>query len=352
MNYTTIEKELLAIVFAFDKFRAYLLGFKVIIFSDHVVLKYLLKKQDAKPRLIRWMLLLQKFNLEIRDRKGADNIVVDHLSCIKGKVNPVPIRDDFPDEQHLLVAHSQPWFADICNFLVATTFPQVHPSITEKRFKVMQNNIYGTTLIIGDVAMTVCIPDSEIWSVLYFCHSTPGGGDYGSTRMATKTLECGFYWPTIFRDSHQFVLAYEQCQKAGMAISYRNEMPQQPVLFCEIFDVWGIDFMGPLLISNGYLYILLAIDYISRWVEARATRTNDAKVVVDFLKSNIFCRLALISDQGTHFFNKAMSSLLEKYGVVHRIATPYHPQTNSQVEVFNWEIKKILLKMVNPNKKD
>ncbi|RDX61409.1 pol, partial [Mucuna pruriens] len=93
-----------------------------------------------------------------------------------------------------------------------------------------------------------------------------------------------------------------------------------------------------------------------KWVEARATKTNDAKVVVDFLKFNICYRFgvprALISDHGTHFYNRAMSFLLEKYGVVYKIATPYHPQTNDQAEVFNREIKKILLKMVNPNRKN
>ncbi|RDY01430.1 Retrovirus-related Pol polyprotein from transposon 17.6, partial [Mucuna pruriens] len=83
INYTTIEKELLAIVFSLDKFRSYLLGSRVIIFSDHAALKYLLRKPDAKPRLIRWMLLLQEFNLEIRDKKGADNAVADHLSRIE-----------------------------------------------------------------------------------------------------------------------------------------------------------------------------------------------------------------------------------------------------------------------------
>ncbi|RDY13143.1 gag-pol, partial [Mucuna pruriens] len=107
--------------------------------------------------------------------------------------------------------------------------------------------------------------------------------------------------------------------------------------------------MGPFPISNGYSYILLVVDYISRWVEARATRTNDAKAVVDFLKSNILYRFdmpkALINDQGTHFCNRAMSCLLEKYGVVHRITTLYHPQTNGQAKVFNSEIKKILQKM-------
>ncbi|RDX94234.1 Gag-Pol polyprotein, partial [Mucuna pruriens] len=94
--------------------------------------------------------------------------------------------------------------------------------------------------------------------------------------------------------------------------------------------------MGPFPVSNGYSYILLAIDYVSRWVEAISTKTNDAKVVVDFLKSNIFYRFGvlrvLISDQGSHFCNRAMASFLQKYGVTHRIATAYHPQTNGQVE--------------------
>ena len=80
MNYTTTEKELLAIVFALDKFRSYLVGSKVIVFTDHAAIKYLLTKQDAKPRLIRWILLLQEFNLEIRDKKGVENVVTDHLS--------------------------------------------------------------------------------------------------------------------------------------------------------------------------------------------------------------------------------------------------------------------------------
>ncbi|RDY12045.1 gag-pol, partial [Mucuna pruriens] len=108
-----------------------------------------------------------------------------------------------------------------------------------------------------------------------------------------------------------------------MAMNRRQEMPQQLILFYEVFDVWGIDFMGPFLFSNGYSYILLAVDYVSRWVEAIATRTNDAKVVVDFLKFDV--SKALISDQGSHFCNRAMASLLQKYGVAHIIATTYRP---------------------------
>ncbi|RDX71689.1 Pol polyprotein, partial [Mucuna pruriens] len=123
-----------------------------------------------------------------------------------------------------------------------------------------------------------------------------------------------------------------------MAMNRRHEMTQQPILFYEVFDVWGIDFMGPFPISNGYSYILLAVDYVSRWVEVVATKTDDVRVVVDFLKFGV--PKALINDQGSHFYNRAMASILQKYG------------TNGQAEVFNREIKKTLQKMTNPSRKN
>ena len=146
-----------------------------------------------------------------------------------------------------------------------------------------------------------------------------------------------------------------KCQRTGN-LGRRQEMPQIPILVCEIFDVWGIDFMGPFPSSFGYLYILLAVDYVSKWVEAKPTRTNDSKVVVGFLQSNIFSRFgiprALISDRGTHFCNRVVEALLRKYGVLHKTSTAYHPQTNGQAEVSNREVKSILQKVVNPNRKD
>ncbi|KAM1794359.1 hypothetical protein ACFX11_034842 [Malus domestica] len=133
-------------------------------------------------------------------------------------------------------------------------------------------------------------------------------------------------------------------------------MPQNPIFNVEIFDVWGIDFMGPFPSSHGFVYILLAVDYVSKWVEARATRTNDSKVVADFVKTNIFARFGmsrvLISDGGSHFCNRTIEALLKKYGVTHKVATPYHSQTSGQAEVSNREIKQILEKTVGPNRKD
>lgn len=133
-------------------------------------------------------------------------------------------------------------------------------------------------------------------------------------------------------------------------------MPLNPILIVELFDVWGIDFMGPFPNSFGNLYILVAVDYVSKWVEALACKTNDHKVVIGFLKENIFSRFgaprAIISDGGKHFCNRPFQHLMKQYGITHRVATPYHPQTSGQVEVSNREIKHILEKTVNPTRKD
>ena len=133
-------------------------------------------------------------------------------------------------------------------------------------------------------------------------------------------------------------------------------MPLNPITVLEIFDCWGIDFMGPFPSSFGHLYILVGIDYVSTWVEAVASRTNDHQVVIKFLKENIFSRFgmshAIISDGGTHFCNRPIGILLRRYGVLHKVGMPYHPQTSGQVELADREIKNILEKTVNPNRKD
>ena len=147
----------------------------------------------------------------------------------------------------------------------------------------------------------------------------------------------------------------DKCQRLGK-ISRRNMMPLNPILVIELFDVWGIDFMGPFPTSFGYIYILVGVDYVSKWVEAVPCGAADHKTILKFLKENIFFGFgvpkAIISDGGSHFCNKPFENLLSKYGVKHKVATPYHPQTSGQVELANREIKTILMKVVNSNRKD
>ncbi|KAK8698038.1 hypothetical protein V6N13_114170 [Hibiscus sabdariffa] len=274
---------------------------------DHSAIKYLVTKKDAKPRLIRLD------NLHNQDRD-------------------VEISDSFPDEK-ILFATAIPWYADIVNFLVSGIVPPDLSSQGRKKFRHDAKFFYWDEPYLfkqcADQMLRRCIPEEEQKDIMYHCHAASCGGHFGGNRTAAKILQSGFYWPTLFKDAHAFAKACDRCQRTGN-ISRRNEMPLQNILVLELFDVWGIDFMGPFPSSHGDLYILLAVDYVRKWVEAIATPKNDAKTVMKFLLKNIFTR----------------------YGVRDRIATAYHPQTNGQVEISNREIMQILEKTVNTNRKD
>ena len=157
-----------------------------------------------------------------------------------------------------------------------------------------------------------------------------------------KVLQSGFYWPSLFKDAHTMCRGCEKCQRLGK-ISHRHMMPLNPILVVDLFDVWGIDFMGLFPSSFRYVYILVGVDYVSKWVEVVPCRATDHMVVLKFLKENIFSRFgalkAIISNGGSHFCNKPFENLLAKYGVKHKVATPYHPQTNGQVKLANRKIK-------------
>ncbi|KAH9734147.1 hypothetical protein KPL71_017278 [Citrus sinensis] len=223
LNYSTTEKEFLAVIFALEKFRSYLIRSKVIVYSDHAAIRYLLTKKDAKPRLIRWILLLT---------------VPEEITRAKKAKMKSDAKYYVWDEPYLW-KHSY------------------------------------------DQVIRRCVPETEFSSILTFCHTLACGGHFRPKRTTLKRT----------------------CN-----LGPKNQMPQSPILIVEIFDVWGIDFMRQFPSSFGNLYIMLAVDYVSIWVEVKATRTNDSKVVVDFIKNNIFTRFGtlktIISDRGTHFCNR------------------------------------------------
>nr|GEX94870.1 reverse transcriptase domain-containing protein [Tanacetum cinerariifolium] len=179
-----------------------------------------------------------------------------------------------------------------------------------------------------------CVHGQEAFEILKACHEGPFGGHHGVNLTAKKVFDAGFFWPSIYRDAHEMIKTCDIYQWQGK-ISQKDEMPQNSIQVCEIFDIWGIAFMGPFPSSKGNKYILVAVDYLSKWVEVKALPTNDARVVVKFLKS-LFSRFgiprAIISDRGTYFCNDQFTKVMIKYGVTHQLATAYHPQTSGQVE--------------------
>ncbi|GJY85458.1 reverse transcriptase domain-containing protein [Tanacetum coccineum] len=202
------------------------------------------------------------FDIEIKDKRGAKNLAADHLSRLEN-----PDLGTFTEEE------------------IADEFPDEHLMV----LKTELNN------------------DEPCASV---------------TRR--KVYKFGFFWPSIFKDTKDYMMRCDACQRSGN-ISSRSEMPQNNIQVFDVFDVWGLDFMGPFPNSKGNKYILVAVDYVSKWVEAQALPTNDARV---------------------------LEKALQKYGVTHKLSTAYHPQTNRQTEVTNRAIKRILERSVGYNPKN
>ncbi|GJR84689.1 reverse transcriptase domain-containing protein [Tanacetum coccineum] len=238
-HYTTTEKELLAVVYAFEKFRPYLVLSKSIVYTDHSALKYLLAKQDAKPRLLRWILLLQEFDV-IRDKKGAENLAADHLSRLENphqsELEKKEITETFPLETLGMVTFrgddNAPWFADFANYH-AGNFVIKGMSSQQKRkfFKDVKHYFWDDPFlfkICADQVIRRCVSGQEAFDILKACHSGPTGGHYGANYTAKKIFDSGFYWPTIYKDAHDFVTRCDICQRQGK-ISQRDEMPQNSI---------------------------------------------------------------------------------------------------------------------------
>ncbi|GJT17622.1 reverse transcriptase domain-containing protein [Tanacetum coccineum] len=286
-HYTTTEKELLAVVYAFEKFRPYLVLSKTIVYTDHSALKYLLAKQDAKPRLLRWILLLQEFDVIIRDKKGAENLAADHLSRLENPhqsdLEKKEINETFPLETLGMISFhgdsSTPWFANIANYHVGNFVVKGMSSQQKKMFfKDVRHYFWDDPYlfrICADQMIRRCVHGQKAVDIRRACHNGPIRGHHGANYTAKKVF-----------DSELLADNLPRCPRHG-----------------------------PFPSSRGNKYIIVAVDYMSKWVEAKALPTNDARVVIKILKS-LFARFgtprAIISDRGTHFCNDQFAKVMLK----------------------------------------
>ncbi|GJT31699.1 reverse transcriptase domain-containing protein [Tanacetum coccineum] len=245
--------------------------------------------------------------------KGSENLAADHLSRLENPHKDVlenkDINEHFPLETlGALTSESTPWFADYANFHAGNFIIKGMTTQQKKKFfKDVKHYFWDDPYlfrICADQIIRRCVHGQEANDILKACHEGPTGGHHSANLTARK-----------------------------------------------VFDA-GIDFMGPFPSSHGNKYILFAVDYLSKWVEAKALPTNDARVVVKFLKS-LFARFrtpkAIISDRETYFCNDQFAKVMSKYGVTHRLATAYHPQMSGQLEVSNRGLKRILERTVGEN---
>ncbi|GJY85292.1 reverse transcriptase domain-containing protein [Tanacetum coccineum] len=288
-HYTTTEKELLAVIKA-----KLLRGFPPQEFDTIYMIK---KKRSREPR-----------------RRPLSRLENPHQSVLDKK----EINETFPLETLSMVSFrgdsSTPWFADFANYHAGNFVVKGMSSQQKNKFfKDVKHYFWDDPYlfkICADQVIRRCVHGQEAIDILKAWHNGPTEGHHGPNYTAKKVFDSGFYWPTIYRDAHDLVISWNK-------------------------------------------YILVAVDYLSKWVEAKALPTNDARVVVKILKS-LFARFgtprAIISDRGTHFCNDQFAKVMLKYGVTHRLATAYHPQTSGQVEVSNRGLKRILERTVGENR--
>ncbi|GJX96464.1 reverse transcriptase domain-containing protein [Tanacetum coccineum] len=239
-NYTTTEKEMLAVVYAFEKFRSYLIMNKSVVYTDHSALKYLFNKKDAKARLLRWVLLLQEFDFKVIDTKGAENYAADHLSRLENPYenvfDPKEINETFPLETlNTVTSHDDqniPWFADIANYH-AGNFLIKGMSTQQKRkfFKDIKHYFWDDPYLFrtcADQIIRRCVFGQEALEILKACHEGPTGGHHSANITARKVFDAGFFWPTIYKDAYELIKSCDACQRQGK-ISQRDEMPQNAI---------------------------------------------------------------------------------------------------------------------------
>ncbi|GJR83304.1 reverse transcriptase domain-containing protein [Tanacetum coccineum] len=220
------------------------------------------KEMLAVARLLRWVLLIQEFKFKVIGTKRAKNLAADHLSRLENPyesvIDPKEINETFPLETLNMVTFrgdsSTLWFADFANYHAGNFIVKgMSSQHKNKFFKDVKHYFWDNPYlfkICADQVIRRCVSGQEAIDIIKACHSGPIGGHYGANYTAKKVFDSGFYWPTIYRDAHDLVTRCDTCQRQGK-ISQRDKMPQNSIQFCEIFDVWGIDFIGRSRLHEG-----------------------------------------------------------------------------------------------------
>ena len=360
-NYTTTERECLAMIFSVKKFRHYLLLNPVRFYVDHIAIRYLVNKPDLSGRLARWVLLLEEFDYQVEYKPGKMHKQADHLSRLSEEENKEPIDDNLVDESLFHISSAPAWYHHIAEFLKTQQLPN---SLTKNERRKVRINSRHFTLVGGhlyrrsiDGVLRRCVLAEEVPAILSACHDSACGGHFSGTLTGQKALRAGYYWPNMFKDAHDHARRCDACQRYAKNDLHMS-LPLQVSLPLVPFEKWGIDFIGEIhpSSSRGMKHIIVATEYLTKWAEAKAVKTNDAKVAATFLFEQVITRFGcpkiLISDRGKHFLNQMLEEMTEGFKINHRKTTPYHPQTNGHTERVNQTLVGILRKTVSDSKRD
>lgn len=365
-NYTVTELECLALVFAVKRFKAFIWGMQVRIVTDHHALCWLLKKRDLTGRLARWSLALQDLELEIVHKSGKHHQDADALSR-----SPVDEPDAETDITSYYVGFSphlggisdvgvqrQQSEDSFCAKIIRafeSESQQKRDFKIKRQFIIRKNLLYRRTIRNGREHFQLCVPKTLTRSILLACHDDITAGHLGVTRTLDKITR-RYYWPKMITKIVAYVRSCVDCQMRKQSSALKGGL-LKPIKVSRPFEIVGMDVLGPFPQSElGNRYILVAIDYLTKWVIAKAISRTTSDLVAQFFVENIVLQHGapekLLTDRGRYFNSKFSRQLYRCLRTNYVSTTAYHPQCNGLVERFNKTLAQMLSMYVSTSQKD
>ncbi|MCO5597918.1 hypothetical protein L7F22_052003 [Adiantum nelumboides] len=259
-----------------------------------------------------------------------------------------------------LIDNTEEWYDQIASYLSTLEFPSEMSKAEKKclvthaqRFFIIEGELYQKGF---EGLYCHCVRKEEIPHILKECHVSACGGHFAGRLTTLKILRAGYWWPSVFKDSFEWCKRCDMCQCATR-LEYHLR-PNNPIMAALLFEKWGMDYVGPITPSSrhGKSYIIGATDYLTKWSEARAVRSDDARTTATYFIDHVICHFGapaeLVSDRGTHFLNDVLEDLTSCFNIRHDKTAPYKPSTNGQVESTNKTLVTVLRKTVDVNKRD
>ena len=383
-NYSATEKELLAVVFAVEYFRVYLLGRKFLLFTDHNALRWL-HSAEPKGRRARWIMDLQEYEFEVQHRPGAQNSNADALSrlpqenpintVLPSEINHGPVLSAAmacltmlaPEKDLQQAQLEDPSISKVIE-LKNLGFPKP-PYFVWAKNKYLSAfwNCWDSLFLVDGILVksppnprnlpdyAVVVPEKLVHQVMSGLHNSSFGGHLGISKTISRA-KGRFYWPQMRRRIRTFVQSCRVCGEIKISTN-TTKAPLRPINVSEPFVFWAMDYMGPLPeTSRGNKHVLVVMDHFTKWCEAFPTQDQKARTVASILVSKIFSRfgppVAIHSDQGSNFESNLIHEVCDIMGIHKSRTTAYHPQGDGLVERQNRTLQDILSSFVSEHKDD